>query len=608
MKTKTILLLTLIFCIAARLAVSLPLDNSYPAGTDTSLHISRSWLYGNFGFAKWNYYLEGGFPLLKINPPLPYIFTGLLSKILGAVISYKLVNDFFFVVTVVIFFFLLKEFGLDDKKTAIALFFFSLIPIYSYYLADGRSTSLIAFAFVMSAWLFFKKSIDRSGFSYIFLSSLSFAAAILANQIIGVMSLPIISMWLFFHKFNIKNLKKIIVVFALSFLFSVWWIALFIFEGSSASGGSAGLLVRQPNIANLKDEILARIGLLGVYVSDFAVTAIFSMLAVTVVLCFVSLAEIKSKTNRDFILLAAMIVAFSLVSAFKRIFIFLPIPLSIVVAYGVEKLKGKLKMMAIIFLAASLLLSFLMIQPKSISNPTFPQLPKDGRFIFFGNETKYYGRDVVYNLYYLLSTMQGNENIQGWYVSDQSTFGSSSLYSGKKLDYGRQLLNFSTGNEENYYQIMKGGWVNYFVYDTGNKTFDKFFSGNNFRTYAVDERFTIKEIVPKAEYVEIDGVAAGAVFEKGNDMITINAVCNPGTVTVKERFDGNWRTFINGESASIRENEYGFINFSNTYSGPCTIVMKYEYDSYYNILLAVSSISLAVATAYFLYDQRRKRN
>jgi len=607
MKTKTILLLTLVFCIAARLAVSLPLDNSYPAGTDTSIHIFRGWLFEKFGLVKWNYYTEGGLPLLNIYPPLAYIFTGLAGKIFGFLLSYKIVNNFFFIAAPIIFFFLLKELGLDEKKTAIALLFFSLTPVYAYYNADGRFTSSVAFTFSLAAWLFLKKSFDGKRFSYIFLSASSLAASILTSQIIGFMSLPILFFWLIFEKFSLPNLKKITAVYFLAFLFSAWWVMPFMLDGFKADSSSS-LLTKKINIFNFKDEILARIGLLGVYVSDWAVAAVFAFLGITALLCLVSLLEIKNKTNRTFILVAAMIVVVSLISAFKRIFIFLPIPVSIIAAYGLEKLKGGYKILLLSILAATLMSSFFLIQPKSIYNPTFPQLPTDGRFIFFGNETKYYGRNVVYNLYYLLSGVQGNENIQGWYVSDQATFGSSGFYSTKKLSYGRQLMNFSVGNEENYYKIMNGGWVNYFIFDTGNKTFEKFFSGSMFRTYSADERFTIIEIVPKAKYVEVNGKGVEANFEKGIDMITINMSCSPGIVTVKERFDRNWRISLSGKNVAAAENEYGFMDFISSQSGPCKIVMKYEYDNYYNIFLAVSSLSLAAAVAYFLYDLRRKKN
>jgi uncharacterized membrane protein YfhO len=245
-----------------------------------------------------------------------------------------------------------------------------------------------------------------------------------------------------------------------------------------------------------------------------------------------------------------------------------------------------------------------MIQPQTVYNPAFPQIPKDGRFMFFGNESKHYGY-VVYNLYYLLSGMQENENIQGWYVQNQASAGSSSLYSINKLNYGAQLLNFSEGNEENYYKIMKAGWVNYFVFDSDDTTFIKFFNNSRFKTYSADDRFIVKEMVPKAKYVEVNGKDEDTDFEKDVDVININMTCKPGTITVKERYDKNWKVTLNGKDITPSENEYGFIKFENKQSGACEIILKYENQPYEKIFFIMSIVSLTVAVVYFLYDLKK---
>jgi len=385
METKKILLLVLIFCVAARIATSYPLNSYNIGGTDTSIHILRSWLFEKYNLVKWNYYAEGGMPMTDFYPPLAYMFAGFAGKFFDIMIAYKLVNNIFFVITPVIFFFLLKEFGLDDKKTAIALLFFSLIPIYPYYFADGRFPSLVGFTFSLLAWLFFKKSLDTKKFAYMFLSALSLSASILSNQVIGFITFQIIFVWLIFHRLNIQTLKKFVFVSLLVLLFTAWWLVPYVLDRLNVSGGTSRLFVAQPNLPEFKYEMLLRIGLLGVYVSDFEVIAVAAFLVITCILGLISLTQIKIKTNREFILLAIAIVAISFFAAFKRIYIFLPIPLSIIAAYGVEKLKGSFKIVAMILLVSTLVASFFMIQPKTILNPTFPQFPTDGRFIFFAN-------------------------------------------------------------------------------------------------------------------------------------------------------------------------------------------------------------------------------
>jgi len=613
MKTEKILLAALIFCIVARAAVSYPINDYYPAGTDTSVHVLRTWLFKNFGLIRWNYYSEGGMPLMSIYPPLAYIFTGFLGKFLDVITAYKLVNNLFFIATPVIFFFFLEELGLDERKTIIALLFFTLMPMYPFYFADGRYPSLASFTFSIAAWLFLIKNLKSKKPVYAFLSALSFSASLLTNPTIGIMSLPIIFLWMVLHELDAKSakwdsMKKIIAVYLMAFLFSAWWTVPYALDRISFGGSSSlRLLVMGPAVRSFTDDILIRIGLLGNYVSSVAVTATYALLGITSVLCLVSLTEIKNRTNRQFVLLAIAIVAISAVSTFKRTLIFLPIPLGIVAAYGLEKLKASFKILAAILLLSSLMLSFFMVRPREIRNPVFPQLPKDGRFIFFGNETKYYGQEVVYDLYYTLSAVQGNENIQGWYSWGQTSFSTSSLYSLNTIKYGWEILNLTEGNEKNYYKVMKAGWVNYFVFDTGDVAKMSFFNSSMYRTYSVDERFTVLEMVPKAKYVEVNGEGVEASFEKGIDMITINMACNTGAITVKERFDKHWVAFVNGKEVALSENEYGFTKFDNTQTGPCAITIKYESKIYEKTLFAVSLASLAVAAAYCFYGTKNIR-
>ena len=161
MKVKNAYFLVLVFCIILTLISVFPLDYLLPGGTDVTSHLFKVWYISEYGVTNWNTFWYGGFPFLRFYPPLFYIISGYLAKIIGYLIAYKLVIDLFYVLTPLVFYFFLNEFKFSDEQKSISLVIFSIIPIYHYYFSNGRHPSLVALFFGIIFWIFLKRAIEK---------------------------------------------------------------------------------------------------------------------------------------------------------------------------------------------------------------------------------------------------------------------------------------------------------------------------------------------------------------------------------------------------------------------------------------------------------------
>jgi len=612
-KERKIILLVIIFCVVIRLLVSFPLNNSYPGGTDTSTHLLRIWSIETRGILKWNYYSEGGQPILSIYPPLGYIIAGYLAKWVGFLLGYKIIINIVFVTSTIVFFVFLKEFKLDNKKIIVALLFFSLIPIHSYYFADGRYPSLVGFIFCLLYWIYLKKYFDKSGVSNFFISAMFLSFTIITNHTVAFMILLITFIWSIlyqnYHKIW-ERISKFILIFLLSSLFSSWWLMPYILNRLNIEeGGGSGvsnLLFERPMITDYINNIVLRIVNLGVFQSNYVVTTTVMYVIITAIICLFSLFEIKNKTNRDFLIISFFIILLSIVLNFKRIFIFLPISLSIIVSYGIFKLRKPPRIIISILLFILIILSYFLIKPNFIQNAYFPKLPKDGRFVYFGNESSHYGKDIAHNYFYLLSAVQENENIQGFYLGVIENANDLILFSNNKIRYGSLLLKYYNMSQDEYYEILNEGWVNYVVLDENSEFFDYFNQGNKFNFKYFDNGYSIFETVPKSTYVEINNKNVLANVTKLNDEIIIDMKCEPGDMTIKETYDKNWKAKLNGRNIELKENNYGFIAFENNLNEICSLNLKFELQKLDIIFLFISIATYFFALICLVYDIIKK--
>jgi len=596
----------IVFCVIIRSLTSFPLNNSYPGGTDTSTHLLRILLVQTKGVLRWNYYFEGGNPVLNIYPPFGYIIAGYLSKWVGTLLGYKIVMDTVFLVSVILYYIFLKELKLDDKKIIIALLFFTLIPIHSYYFADGRYPSLLSFVFCLLYWVYLKKYFDKNKTIYFLTSAIFFSFAIITNHTVSFMILLVTSMWSILYKNNLKLLKRIskfILLSLLSFLLSAWWLMPYIVNTLNVgerSSDVSNLLLKPTAVTNYIDEIVFRIMNLRIYQSNYIIITTVIYVIVSAIVCLFSLFEIRNKTNRDFIILSLLIVFLSIVLKFKRIFIFLPVSASIVISYGIFKLQKWSRIIGsiiLIVLIVPIMLSFFFIRPNFIQNAYFPKLPKDGRFVYLGDESLHYGKGVTNNYFYFLSAVQENENIRGFY----SGGGYSIFYSNNKMHYGNLLMSYMNMSQDDYYEILNEGWVNYVVLDKNSELFDYFNKSSKFNFKYFDDEYSVFEINPKSTYVKINNKSISSNVTKLNDEILINMECKPGYVTIKETYDKNWIAKLNGINIELKENNYGFMTFENNLNEKCLLDLKLGLQKLDTVFLFISIVTYFFALICLLY-------
>jgi len=542
MKIGKNVLIVLIFCLVARMFVSFPLDNSLPGGTDASSHLFKTWYIAEKGITKWNYYWYGGYPFLRYYPPLSYLFTGYLGKIIGYLFAYKLVVNLFFVIAPIAFYLLLKEFKLTDKKIIIALLVFSLIPIYSYYLFDGRHPTLISIVFALLYWKFLERSVKTKSTKDIVLSSIFLALTGLTHHLIMFLILGISLIWFIFYHFSLSALIKLIKSSLLGFLIiSLWFIPFFLEKGLVAKGEpiikpevSTGFIKNVATTSYASDF----------YSSELSPYIISISIAVTGFIALLSFYSFRKRIVMSSVLLLIVIVLSIFIIRYRRILIFLPIPFSILVSEGFEKLK-KRKIVGFMLLIL-LILSFFSLRGLYYLKPEIPDVPKDGRVLYLPAMSGF-----EYSYEFLFSPMNGNENILGWYPESQSK---------NKTKYNNLISNPLSMNDSEYYGLLKDGWVNYIVTNNNSSELIGYFTGSEtFRLIGQTDTFFIFESTPKSSYIEIDDKQVDASVFKYTDKILAEFECVNGTLILKESYHKNWKGMINNKRMDLEENENGFI-------------------------------------------------
>jgi len=313
----------------------------------------------------------------------------------------------------------------------------------------------------------------------------------------------------------------------------------------------------------------------------------------------VSLFDWKNKLTRDFIITAIFTIIALLVITYKRTFVFLPIPLSILVAKGLFKLNSNIVKIVIPIFVIFAVTTYISIMPQSFPNPEFPVIPKDGRVLFIPLSDGFQENENEVKGFYsvMLSPMHGNENIYGWHIQSQM-IGEAGL---KKMQYYDLLGQPLTLDGEKYYELLKNSWVNYIVLNKKEgELINYFYKGANFRIFNETQKFVIFEVVPKASYVAINGKDVEANFSKETDKISINTICEKGIVEIKESYHKNWKGRINGNLVDLDTNDYGFLKLESNESGACSIELTFEYPNFYFALNAVSFIGWLVAFAYLM--------
>jgi hypothetical protein len=598
-----IIFFIVLVCFLLRFLCGFTLDNIYlPGGADTSTHLLRTWYVATKGMTNWDFTLEAGRTFLFIYPPLGHIITGYLGSLLGYLLAYKLVNDLFYAATVIVFFYFLREFKLDNKKIVVAMIFFSFMPIYSYYFVDGRYPSMASVFFCLLYWIFLKRAVDNNKpTKNLILAGLMLNFSLLMSTTATFMILPIVFVWLLLYKLNIDAVKKFAVIAIIGALLSSWWTMPYYFDRwTTTNGGSASIFFKEPSVSGFQSEMVGRFASLGMMSGAVSTEVILLLIVITGVYCLLSLFTLKNKTPRVFFILTIFIVFISFALNFKRIFIFLPIPLSIIVAEGASMLKNKMWLAAAIIILVVSLASFYSIVPQQFIKPEFPQLPTDGRVLYLGDgiTTIDKGNELGNRYEMFFTAANGNEYATGWYTGLNADSESAVFYTQEKIRYGNLITNL-TASQDEYLKYLGAGQINYVIVNKRNPEIASYFTaGNGFKIAKENDMIIVFETKTKSSYVSVNGMDVAALVEKDSDKIKINTDCRPGSITVKETYNKNWQAKINTKPAQITEAEYGFMKIGSSETGDCTISMEYVNPVFYMVFTFISFITYAASTFY----------
>lgn len=603
-KLEKILILVLSFCVIVKFFSGFSLDNyHFPGGIDTCFHLFRVWYASSMGLPNWNYYWYGGFAFLKYYPPVSMLIASSFSKLVGYLLAYKFMNNLFVALAPVVFFFFLKEFKLPTEKIIVALLFFSFIPIYAHYLADGRYSTIVSLVFALSYWLFLKRTIDKGSIKNILITALLLALCLLTHHTTMLVFLPISFLWTIIYSTNKKTIYKFLTIAVIGLLLASWWVIPFFLDTFSLEKNSSySTIVEKPNPVKLTNYLFFTIFNIRYYLWDFGPEIVTISLIITGVICLLSLFTFKDKITRDFIIVTILMVVILLVVRYKRILVFLPIPLSVLFTKGVFTIKNNIRKILVPIFFLLLITGYISIRPQNFAPPDFPIIPKDGRVMFLPFETEFEetAKDVKFRYSVLLSPMYGNENIEGWYETAQRV-GKASDQKNLYDDMIMRPLDFS---QKDYYDLLKSGWVNYVAVNKNHEEIVNYFNeSKDFKLINESKLFYVYEINPKSSYVEIDNKKINDInISKGVDKISINFVCKSGNITIKESYHEDWNGSINNKPTEIEPSEYGFMKIKNNESGLCDIKLTFKNPNYYVVLDLIAISTFILITIYLIND------
>ena len=588
MKTDKLILAILAAAVLIKFFTGFPLDNqTIPGGTDVAHFLTNTWYISTYGMTKWNYFWYGGFPFMRYYPPLAFLITSFIGKAMGFLVAYKFVNNLFLALDVLAFYFFVREFKLSKEKEIVSTIIFSFIPIFGYFFVDGRFPTLINVFFALLYWKFLKRSLDNKKLTDITIAALFIGISLLTHHTTTFLFILVSSVWALIYKPSFGTIKKLIAIGILTIGITAWWSIPFFLETLTTSTG--GLYLRSVGNVYVGD-IMYRIRtsvLQSPFYTSNAEPYLLAVLAVFIsAMALLSLKKYRDKTTRDFIILSIFIIAMLLVVRYERSVIFLAVPISIIVAEGFDTIKRKLRLVAEIAFIALVIASYFLIRPQMYEIPNYPNIPKDGRVIFFPIGSAYVTNSMEMKNFYdvIFSPMSGQENIRGWHDESQLV-GKDAAY---KWGY---ILNVSDPQDigkTEYYNLLSEGYINYVVVNKNATSFLNYFNDSMFKEIYSDSMFSAYQINPKSTYVEINGGPVQSNVTKSKDTIDINTTCQKGTLVVKESYHQMWNAEINGKKAAVSFNDYGFIKLDSNIDGNCRIALKFEDPSYYSIFYVIS--------------------
>lgn len=594
MKVDKLILLILLAVIVIKFFTGFPLDGtSFPGGTDVAHFFTNTWYLDTYGVTKWNYWWYGGFPFLKVYPPIAFLLTAFVGKAVGALVAYKFVNNLFLALDVLAFYFFVREFKLSKEKEIVSTIIFAFIPIFAYFFVDGRFPTLINVFFALLYWKFLKRSLDTGKFSDISIAALFISISLLTHHTTTFLFIAISSAWAIIYKPRLETIKKLLIIGVMTLAITAWWTFPFLIESTRSSLGSGSLFSRAVGSVYVGDLVyrIRTSVLSSPYYASSLEPYVLIILAIFILTGSIfSLKKYKEKITRDFMLLSIFIVVMLLVVRYERSVIFLAVPVAIILAEGFSVIKGNARRAVEVVFIILIATSYFLIRPQMNEIPKYPDIPKDGRVIFFPIGAAYdtSGQDMKNFYDVIFSPLNGHENIRGWHDESQLV----GRYASNKYGYILNVSDPLNTAKGDYYKLLSSGYINYVFVNNNATDFLNYFDGSKFKQIYSDSMFTVFQTSPKSTYVEFDGNQVQSQVNKTADRIEIKTDCSKGEMVIKESYNDNWRVAINGSPANSSFNDYGFIKINSETNGQCKIVLAFENPGYYVIFYLISIVAL----------------
>ena len=232
---KTVLLIAILFAVLSRVYFfPSPLNENLPDGTGQGDYLHYISMFSTHSIGEWDFSWPGGLPFLTFYPPLSFYLSGLLSGLLGVIISFKTVFMLFFALTPVAFYMLLQEFNLNIKEKTIALLIFSFTFYFNAIIAVGMQFAFIVALFFSILFLkYFIKLVRTENKTALLLASLFLGLTMLSHTIItllfGILSLFYLFSALYL-KFNAQKIKLALASYVLSIPVAIAWLVPYLVE------------------------------------------------------------------------------------------------------------------------------------------------------------------------------------------------------------------------------------------------------------------------------------------------------------------------------------------------------------------------------------------
>ncbi|MDD2655147.1 MAG: hypothetical protein PHQ80_00565 [Candidatus ainarchaeum sp.] len=606
----------------------------FPGGVDTATHLFQIGLIAEEGLTPWNHWWYAGHPLLEQYPPLSHLAGAAISGIVGVENAYKLIFSIAFILIPISFFLLLKEFDFTEEQRALALYLFSLSPVFAYDLNGGLLSAMLALPF---CFLFLKYMIRafnaKEWIKPAALSAVFLAIAALAHLFMPFAAAMFGFIYLVSYSPSAPSLKRFasIMIFTAA-LAGFFWFPLAL----NYSIGDTPINFSESSLAQVATIALAPFGrAFAVYIN---LVSVLSALILSLLSIFSLLSTYRAKDSpslRFFLLSISAIILWSTFlphsdQAGVKLPLFIPMVFAILIPKYISPVNILFPLSAL-FLALLLVSSFL-AEPSYVSPETFGMAEwaasqTQHRALLIppgmGLLAQYEGRPnmgaFLYDAY-MLPHYFHKEIYNGWFAeaSPRSLADVSFTCSGKKsfseimggfgilstINLGKMKECEVPASPEEFCNALQSGSVDTII---ANSNFPEVVSFADsapcLSRSSVHSPLVAYKVVGSKPYL-----SQNWSYEKKSGTISIH-FNGPfsGTLSISESHYPYWKAYLDSNQVPVEKSSDGFLSIPIQVSGgPHELELSYSPNNYFGAFSLISAIAWLAALLLLNASPRKK--